>query len=424
MQAYAEGFEIMHASDYDLDLAKISGIWRYGSVVRSWLLDLLHDALSKNPDFERHQGLGRRFRRGPLDGPGGDRPRRARPGHHALPPGPLPVAAGRELRGQGAGRAPQRVRRPRGEDRVAVHVTRPAKPATPAAPARPPRRRRPPHGARAAPGPGRQAAPGPEGRRQPAPRGAAPRAHAGPRALRPLRRHRRPGPPQGRPGPLPALADEPPAPRVHPRRRRPAAVRRTRRSGPSCEPRSSSSAGSCRSRRAVWEAFAERITYHRGDFGDQALYDGLATRLDELDARAGHARQPLLLPGHAAVGLRRDHRRPRAGRARPRAPRRGLAPDRHREAVRARPDERDPPEPRGRQGLPGVAGLPHRPLPGQGDGPQHPRLPLRERDLRADLAPALRRPRPDHGGRVDRGREARLVLRGGRAPRATSSRTT
>jgi len=51
MQAYAEGFEIMHASDYDLDLAQVSGIWRYGSVVRSWLLDLLHDALAKNPEF-------------------------------------------------------------------------------------------------------------------------------------------------------------------------------------------------------------------------------------------------------------------------------------------------------------------------------------------------------------------------------------
>ena len=38
---------------------------------------------------------------------------------------------------------------------------------------------------------------------------------------------------------------------------------------------------------AVWEAFAERITYHRGDFADQALYDGLATRLDELDATRG-----------------------------------------------------------------------------------------------------------------------------------------
>jgi len=51
MQAYAEGFEIMHASDYALDLAQVSGIWRYGSVVRSWLLDLLHDALAKNPEF-------------------------------------------------------------------------------------------------------------------------------------------------------------------------------------------------------------------------------------------------------------------------------------------------------------------------------------------------------------------------------------
>jgi 6-phosphogluconate dehydrogenase len=52
MQAYAEGFEIMHASDYDLDLAQVSGIWRYGSVVRSWLLDLLHDALARNQDFD------------------------------------------------------------------------------------------------------------------------------------------------------------------------------------------------------------------------------------------------------------------------------------------------------------------------------------------------------------------------------------
>ena len=52
MQAYAEGFEIMHASEYDLDLAQVSGIWRYGSVVRSWLLDLLHDALEKTPDFD------------------------------------------------------------------------------------------------------------------------------------------------------------------------------------------------------------------------------------------------------------------------------------------------------------------------------------------------------------------------------------
>jgi 6-phosphogluconate dehydrogenase len=50
MQAYAEGFEIMEHSEFDLDLAEVAGIWRYGSVVRSWLLDLLHTA------FEQHGG--------------------------------------------------------------------------------------------------------------------------------------------------------------------------------------------------------------------------------------------------------------------------------------------------------------------------------------------------------------------------------
>jgi len=48
MQSYAEGFEIMDHSEYELDLHEISGIWRYGSVVRSWLLELLHSA------FEQH----------------------------------------------------------------------------------------------------------------------------------------------------------------------------------------------------------------------------------------------------------------------------------------------------------------------------------------------------------------------------------
>ena len=48
MQSYAEGFEIMDHSEFGLDLEQISGIWRYGSVVRSWLLELLHSA------FEQH----------------------------------------------------------------------------------------------------------------------------------------------------------------------------------------------------------------------------------------------------------------------------------------------------------------------------------------------------------------------------------
>jgi 6-phosphogluconate dehydrogenase len=47
MEAYAEGFEIMHASEFELDLHEIAGIWRYGSVVRSWLLELLYAAFEE-----------------------------------------------------------------------------------------------------------------------------------------------------------------------------------------------------------------------------------------------------------------------------------------------------------------------------------------------------------------------------------------
>jgi len=53
MQAFAEGFTIMeHKHELDLDLAQVAQIWRFGSVVRSWLLDLTADALSKNPNLE------------------------------------------------------------------------------------------------------------------------------------------------------------------------------------------------------------------------------------------------------------------------------------------------------------------------------------------------------------------------------------
>ncbi len=48
MQAYAEGFEIMHASEYPLDLASIADLWNHGSVVRSWLLELAVDAFRRN----------------------------------------------------------------------------------------------------------------------------------------------------------------------------------------------------------------------------------------------------------------------------------------------------------------------------------------------------------------------------------------
>jgi 6-phosphogluconate dehydrogenase len=57
MQAYAEGFEILHASDYDLDLAAISELWMQGSVVRSWLLELAGRAFRANgQDLEHLKG--------------------------------------------------------------------------------------------------------------------------------------------------------------------------------------------------------------------------------------------------------------------------------------------------------------------------------------------------------------------------------
>ena len=48
MQAYAEGFELMDASEYDIDLAAVAALWNHGSVVRSWLLELAARALAED----------------------------------------------------------------------------------------------------------------------------------------------------------------------------------------------------------------------------------------------------------------------------------------------------------------------------------------------------------------------------------------
>ncbi len=57
MQAYAEGFEIMHASDYGLDLGAIADLWGHGSVVRSWLLELAALAFkAEGQDLEHLKG--------------------------------------------------------------------------------------------------------------------------------------------------------------------------------------------------------------------------------------------------------------------------------------------------------------------------------------------------------------------------------
>src|SRR5207237_4293613 len=65
MAAYEEGFEIMKTSPFgQLDLPQIAGIWRYGSVVRSWLLELLHDALERIPASTGSAGTSRTAARG------------------------------------------------------------------------------------------------------------------------------------------------------------------------------------------------------------------------------------------------------------------------------------------------------------------------------------------------------------------------
>ena len=170
-----------------------------------------------------------------------------------------------------------------------------------------------------------------------------------------------------------------------------------------------------RSLDASGTSFAELCYCVAGTFDDpDDLQASCSKRLGELDAERGTAGNavfylstppqpfPTIVAGLGDAGLATED-----GRA--------LPPGRDREAVRARPGElarqlNDA----GARGLRRAPDLPHRPLPGQGDGPEHPRVPLRERHLRAGLEPQLHRPRADHRGRVDRRRGPRPLLRGGR----------
>jgi len=56
MQGYAEGFELMSKSEYNLDLGKIADLWMHGSVVRSWLLELSAGFLKENPKLDGLKG--------------------------------------------------------------------------------------------------------------------------------------------------------------------------------------------------------------------------------------------------------------------------------------------------------------------------------------------------------------------------------
>lgn len=57
MQSIAEGFEVLHKSEFNLDLKSVAGVWNHGSVVRSWLMELTENALSKDPKLEGIKGI-------------------------------------------------------------------------------------------------------------------------------------------------------------------------------------------------------------------------------------------------------------------------------------------------------------------------------------------------------------------------------
>ena len=118
MQAYGEGFEILKASQFDLDLAKISHLWNQGSVVRSWLLELCESAFEKDPKLDCDQRLRRRFRRRALDGHRSDRTGRVGAGFGPFTVRALLVAPAGCIFQQSHRRAAQRVRRPCGEKGV------------------------------------------------------------------------------------------------------------------------------------------------------------------------------------------------------------------------------------------------------------------------------------------------------------------
>ena len=317
MQAYAEGFELMHHSQFDLDLQEIAGIWRYGSVVRSWLLELLHKAFKQNgrrlediAGYVEDSGEGRWTITEAID-------RRV--------PAPVIAAAlfarfssrqDSQLRGEGRRGPAQPVRRARDSGRG---------------------------GGEGEPGPARMT----ELRDAPAP--APPQEEENP-LLEGLRRRRTPEPCAltifGASGDLTqrklfpalyALAFRGLLPEHFGGRRRRADRMTTRSSWHGCERPSRSTAATSSARTSGRSS--PRASATSADFTDEGAGRPSRKCLQGARRRTRHGREPRLLPRRPAQRLRR-HRVPHR-----RAPgRRGLdAPDR-REAVRSRPRERQAPE--------------------------------------------------------------------------------
>ncbi len=181
---------------------------------------------------------------------------------------------------------------------------------------------------------------------------------------------------------------------------------------------------------SIWESFARGIEYHRGDLDDPTAYAELGKRLDRIDRDRGTAGNrlfylavpPSLYPD--IVQQLHDAGLAATGAARSSDAKRGWT-----RVIIEKPFGYDLASARTLNQAIGARlrrgpGLPHRPLPGEGDRPEPRRLPLRKRALRADLESPLHRQRPDHGGRDGRGRRAAASSTTRPARCATSCRTT
>ena len=383
MQAYAEGFSLFDACEYELDNAKIAHLWMQGSVVRSWLCELAALAfeqegndLARLEPYVEDSGEGRWTVEDSID------KRIADAGDHHVAVRALLLARAERVRREGERRAAQPVRRPRGEVAATDGHRRAAQPARPRASSgcrstRPRSRSSGPSGDLAK----RKLLPA---HLQPRPRGRAARA------LQPDR--------------LLARRDD--------RRRVP---RRSRRESIQEFSRRETDA-------KVLDALLENVRYVTGSFDDDSVYEQLAKVNDEFDEEAGITfnRAYYLSTSPAffsvIVGKLGEH---------------GL--DSHEDSevrvVIEKPIGTQPGRgPGAQQGRArrarGGPGLPDRPLPGQGDGPEHAGVPVRQRPVRADLEPQLHRLRADHRGRGHRDRHAAPATTTPRARCATWCRTT
>ena len=163
-------------------------------------------------------------------------------------------------------------------------------------------------------------------------------------------------------------------------------------------------------RDAVWEQLSEGVRFVSGSFSDDAAFDQLADCVHKLDAERGtggnYAFYLSIPPSQfptVVQQLKRSGLSDSGGHG-------------WRRVVIEKPFGHDLASARELNAIleavfPPDVGVPHRPLSRQGDGPEHPGAAVRQRDVRADLEPRLRRPRADHDGRGHRHRRPGRRLR-------------